>query len=306
VIRIELPARPQGAAVHGYSALVECWLSLHVAFDRDGHPFAESRLRALRRLDGDLRRRLEALRRVFQAEPPAALLAWPGGSETFEAGLARVRGLEPELSETLAGYWQQSFADAWTQIEPMLAEAVADADARLAERGPGGLVDRLPPATKIDARTLVIESSTDETVVATAERPVRFAPSMFVWRRFHVGTAPDAPATVLYQAPASWRLLHPDAAPPELVEMLSALADDMRLRVLKLVARRPRTAQELAPIVGMSTTGVSKSLRKLAEAGLLAARREGYYVVYSLNTAQLRSLPLVLERFLDDSETRSA
>jgi DNA-binding transcriptional ArsR family regulator len=306
VIRIELPARPQGAAIHGYSALVECWLSLHVAFDRDGHPFSESRLRALRRLDGDLRRRLEARRRVFEAEPPAALLAWPGASETFEAGLARLREHEPELCDTLAGYWEESFGDVWTRIEPMLAEAVGEADARLAERGPGGLVDRLPPATKIDARTLAIEAPTDATVVASAGRPVRFAPSMFVWRRFHVATPPGAPPTVLYQAPASWRLLHPDAAPPELVEMLSALADDMRLRVLKLVAQRPRTAQELAPIVGMSTTGVSKSLRKLAEAGILVARREGYYVVYSLNTARLRSLPLVLEQFLRDSETRAA
>lgn len=68
--------------------------------------------------------------------------------------------------------------------------------------------------------------------------------------------------------------------------------------MLKLVARRPRTARELAPIVGMSTTGVSKILHKLADAGLLASRREGYYVVYSLNAVRIRTLPLVLEQFL--------
>jgi DNA-binding transcriptional ArsR family regulator len=57
----------------------------------------------------------------------------------------------------------------------------------------------------------------------------------------------------------------------------------------------------------MSTTGLSKILRKLAAAGLLDARREGYYVVYSLNTAQIRSLPLVLEHFLGGSrESRAA
>jgi DNA-binding transcriptional ArsR family regulator len=132
---------------------------------------------------------------------------------------------------------------------------------------------------------------------------------MFVWRRLLAGADPAGPPTVLYQAPAASAFLRPDAAPPELVETLSALADDTRLRVLRLIAERPRTAQELAPIVGMSATGLSKSLRRLADAGLVVPRREGYYVVYSLNTAQIRSLPLVLEHFLrvgPGSESRAA
>jgi DNA-binding transcriptional ArsR family regulator len=160
-----------------------------------------------------------------------------------------------------------------------------------------------------DGGVVTVASPLDATIVASRERPVRFSPSMFVWRRLLVGSDPAGPVTVLYQAPAASRFLRPDAAPAELVEMLSALADDTRLRVLKLIAERPRTAQELAPIVGMSTTGLSKSLRRLADAGLVASRREGYYVVYSLNTAQIRSLPLALEQFLrggSDSETRAA
>jgi DNA-binding transcriptional ArsR family regulator len=129
---------------------------------------------------------------------------------------------------------------------------------------------------------------------------------MFVWRRVLVAADERWPTTVLYTAPASARYLRPDPAPPELVDMLSALADDTRLRVLKLIAIRPRTAQELAPIVGMSTTGLSKILRKLADAGLLEGQREGYYVVYSLNTARIRTLPLVLEEFLRVQDTRAA
>jgi DNA-binding transcriptional ArsR family regulator len=78
--------------------------------------------------------------------------------------------------------------------------------------------------------------------------------------------------------------------------------DDTRLRILKLIAERPRTTQELGPLVGLSTAGLSKSLRRLAEAGLVAPRREGYYVVYSLDPARIAALSPAIEGFLEDAQ----
>ena len=58
---------------------------------------------------------------------------------------------------------------------------------------------------------------------------------------------------------------------------------------------------------GLPGARIALSTRCPGTAGLLDARREGYYVVYSLNTAQIRSLPQVLEQFLGDSpESRAA
>ena len=81
-------------------------------------------------------------------------------------------------------------------------------------------------------------------------------------------------------------------------EMLASIADDTRLRVLKLIAERPRTTQELAPLVGLSNAGLSKSLRRLAEAGLISSRRQGYYVVYSLDEACVRAASAELGSYL--------
>lgn len=327
MIRVELP-RGRGKGVwHSYSAFVECLLNLHVAFDRNDHPLAESRLRLVRRLDIGLRRRLEAFRPVFEADPPAAFLAWPfEAPETLEAGLARVSGLPPalvreqvgaaagadpsgfvqELCATIAEYWAATFAGDWMRIERRLAEAVDEAGRLATEDVLPGILGKPPPGIRAEGRMLTVASPEDTTIVASPERPVRFSPTMFVWRRVIVAADGRWPATVLYTAPASARFLSPDPAPRELVDMVSALADDTRLRVLKLIAARPRTAQELAPIVGMSTTGLSKILRKLADAGLLEGHREGYYVVYSLNAARIRTLPLVLEQFLGARDTRAA
>jgi DNA-binding transcriptional ArsR family regulator len=86
----------------------------------------------------------------------------------------------------------------------------------------------------------------------------------------------------------------------ELLDMLRALGDDTRLRVLKLLAEQPRTTQELAPLVGLSAAGLSKALRRLADAGLVRSRREGYYVVYSLDSARLTALSEAIASFLEE------
>lgn len=86
--------------------------------------------------------------------------------------------------------------------------------------------------------------------------------------------------------------------PDELVTVLKAVGDRTRLHVLRLIAERPRTTQELAPLVGISEAGLSKHLRLLREAGVLTATREGYYVLYSLVPERLASVSPALHSFL--------
>jgi len=84
------------------------------------------------------------------------------------------------------------------------------------------------------------------------------------------------------------------------VGVLRALGDQTRLRALKLIAERPRSTQELAPLVGISQAGLSKHLRILAGAGVLETRREGYYVLYSLAPDRIDALSEAVRRFMDE------
>ena len=59
-------------------------------------------------------------------------------------------------------------------------------------------------------------------------------------------------------------------------------ADPTRLQILRLVAEQPRSTEELAPLVGLSESGLSKHLSALTDAGLLSTRRQGWYVLYRL------------------------
>jgi DNA-binding transcriptional ArsR family regulator len=70
-----------------------------------------------------------------------------------------------------------------------------------------------------------------------------------------------------------------------------------------MLAERERTGQELAPLVGVTQSAVSRHLRKLHEAGLLTARRDGYYTLYGLDQDKLESLSPALLQFVNSTSS---
>ena len=94
----------------------------------------------------------------------------------------------------------------------------------------------------------------------------------------------------------------------ELLDFFKALADPSRLRIVGLLAQAPRTVEELAAALGLTSGTTSHHLRRLAEAGLVAARAEGYYRTYSLCDEALQEKaarllgPQALPRLAGDAE----
>jgi predicted transcriptional regulator len=74
----------------------------------------------------------------------------------------------------------------------------------------------------------------------------------------------------------------------ELVTFFKALADASRLKIVGLLAQKPYSVEELAALLDLKPSTISHHLSRLAEAGLVSARAEGYYSVYELNEAALR------------------
>lgn len=74
---------------------------------------------------------------------------------------------------------------------------------------------------------------------------------------------------------------------PELVTLFKALADASRLKIVGLLAQQAYSVEELAALLNLKPSTVSHHLAKLAEVGLVSARAEGYYNVYTLDKAAL-------------------
>ena len=69
---------------------------------------------------------------------------------------------------------------------------------------------------------------------------------------------------------------------PPLADLLQALADPTRLRILALLRRMELSVGELAQLLGQSQPRVSRHVRILTEAGTVERRREGSWVFLTI------------------------
>jgi len=90
----------------------------------------------------------------------------------------------------------------------------------------------------------------------------------------------DTPLSTQEQPPAT----------EELLAFFKALSDINRLKIVGLLATKAFTVEELAAALGLGASTVSHHLSKLSEAGLVTARAESYYSIYSLQTDHLEEM----------------
>jgi DNA-binding transcriptional ArsR family regulator len=69
----------------------------------------------------------------------------------------------------------------------------------------------------------------------------------------------------------------------ELLSFFKALADATRLKIVGLLAREALTVEQMAAMLDLSSSTVSHHISRLAAAGLVTGRAEGYYSVFELN-----------------------
>jgi DNA-binding transcriptional ArsR family regulator len=202
--------------------------------------------------------------------------------------------------ELLTRYWADYFEAEWNRVEPHLAEAVIDAGHVIAGRGLYAQLAELAPEVRIDreAQVFWLERVHEHEVTLEHDTSLVLTPSVFVWPHVRVSCDAPWPLALIYSAPAVAQAAEPRLLPNELIQLLRALGDDTRLRAVRLIAERPRSTQELASLLRLSEAAISKHLRTLVHAELLASRREGYYVLYGLKSERIATLAPSLSAFL--------
>jgi ArsR family transcriptional regulator len=66
-------------------------------------------------------------------------------------------------------------------------------------------------------------------------------------------------------------------------EFFKALSHPVRLIILRLVRIHPRHGEELASILSLNPATISHHINLMLNAGILTARKDQYYQIYSLN-----------------------
>lgn len=79
-------------------------------------------------------------------------------------------------------------------------------------------------------------------------------------------------------------------ARPQIADPLGALGNSYRLQIVELLARRPRSVQEIADRLPISRPAVSRHLSVLSRVGLVSDEQVGPKRVYSLDRRHLTRL----------------
>lgn len=86
-----------------------------------------------------------------------------------------------------------------------------------------------------------------------------------------------------------------------LIKALKALSDETRLRILKVLLEREGCVCEIMQALDISQSRASRNLGILQDAGFLKARRDGLWIVYSVDWQAANRYATSLTKLLKDS-----
>ena len=89
-------------------------------------------------------------------------------------------------------------------------------------------------------------------------------------------------------------------------KIFKALSDSSRIRIVKMLQRKPLCVCEIREILNLATSTVSKHLSILREAGLIVDWKEGKWINYKINSEPdplASNALLYIQMQIEDDET---
>ena len=91
----------------------------------------------------------------------------------------------------------------------------------------------------------------------------------------------------------------------DLIKALKALSDETRLRMLNILLKKECCVCEVMQALDISQSRASRNLGILQEAGFLKTRRDGQWMVYSVDWETANKHAISLAKLIKDSEVGS-
>ena len=206
--------------------------------------------------------------------------------EDWQTGLRRILSLDLETTKTtllhiLHQWYERVFRDKQEQILPILER---DAEAKRA------LQPTMPPERLIETVTKGLEYLPEPGL-----RRVLLIPS-YLERPWNDSCEYHDLKIFCYPVADENVTEDPHAPPARLVRFYKALADERRLRLLKLLMARSYTLQEMADEFGLAKTTMHHHLATLRTAGLVRIQPNNH--LYSLRHNMLSEVSTILDTYL--------
>lgn len=281
-----------------YAPLLDMALSLLVL--QNPERFGNAALwmpRVLERLPEGILERLQALGERTDLFAVAMDLE-EGPVRPVPDAIGSLRETNPELASNLLTYWE-AISPEVAASAGLLAESIQKERARLAGMEPLAFICSFSDRVGVtgDGKALLLHWGKGMRVPLDKLTRILFVPSAFSPRRlmfYRLG-----PVQIFFYDPLHEEPAIDGEAPESMVLGFSALADNTRLKLLRLIARETMPAQEMARRLGVNESTVSRHLRLLVEAGLVGRdRQEGKFIYYSFESARIDELAQSAKAYL--------
>ena len=184
------------------------------------------------------------------------------------------------LAECLEEYWRRTLAPSWPQMRALLEGEVISRARRLAQGGPQALLADLAPNISWDAPVLTVDKKYCGDVDAGG-RGVVLVPVVFGQSASFVSVDGPWRPTISYAPRGIGLLWSREDGVAENDVPLELLLGRGRATVLTALDE-PASTGALALRLGVSPSTVSEHLAVLSRAGVVARRRAGRLVLYTL------------------------
>jgi DNA-binding transcriptional ArsR family regulator len=208
--------------------------------------------------------------------------------------------LRDRYARMLRRYWEAAFAEEWERLLPRIeAEVTAGAHALVTGGVPGLVAEMLPEGVWDGATSsIVIEKDWDGDCDIAERGRLLLVPTVYGWPRVMIELAPPWPLSVSFPLRDLRQPQVPHASDAEVVEGFRAVGDEVRLQIARLVAEHPRSTKELAELLSLSDSAISRHLKIMESARLVTSTRDGYFVLYGLQPDRLDVLGRALRNTL--------
>jgi DNA-binding transcriptional ArsR family regulator len=230
----------------------------------------------------------------------------PAAADVLAQAFDDPASIRHRLADLLERYWQEAFADEWTRIRPRLDAEVTDMARALVGGGLGRLLSEFLPEAHhdLDIPAIVLDKPFDRDVDVVERGGLALVPTTFE-HRVLVEADPPWQLAIILPTRSMRQVEVPQASDREVATGMRALGDETRLQILRLIAEAPRSTKELATLLSLSESAVSRHLKVLASVDVVDSTRDGYYVLYRLKADRIAALGGALRRTLGLAPTAS-
>jgi len=204
----------------------------------------------------------------------------------FPAGLSGRRDRWASFLQFLWSYWTEYFHEEFYWIEPLLAGNIRQRTGDVRKDGDGFIRTALPDIAD------GLEQASGRGAL------IRLLPSIFTVEERIVGETERGCTACYPVAPGIYRRPESLTPPEPLARLLKSLADDTRLKLLKLMLEEHKCTKDLADELGLAEPTVSRHLRRLRDAELVEGVAEGNYIYYTAKLERIAELHMKVLDFL--------